>query len=412
MTQVGIILSPGHNTEVETLRELKKAGLSAKIFRWNEDSSQIARCKSFLIPGGFSYEDRGRAGLISAQNEIMELVSREAQKGKPVLGICNGAQGIVELSLVPGDEDQTKALALAKNKRVKEGHILGTGYYNEWVYIKRNVPKNRTPFTHLVSDKPYLVPVAHGEGRYTSIYPELEGFLSANQQVVFQYCDKDGKVIDEFPVNPNGAMLNAAAICNIEGNVLSIMPHPERGLTASLQEMFTSLKYHLEEKPTLVSFPKYKLETQDLKPAPYEAKGTEMLVEEIITDNEAYTLQNTLSKMLNKEVKVRRYTHYDIVNGDLEAIRESDLLYNPNKETEVKQAAVNPEDLALLVQYRDDFEGQSYTEQLSLHHHVPVASITKGSLWVIEGVDEETRQKIINSTLFYNINSQIAYEYL
>jgi phosphoribosylformylglycinamidine synthase len=412
MPQIGIITSPGHNTEIESLRELKRVGLDAKIFRWNEDPKQIAKCQSFMIPGGFSYEDRGRSGLISAQNPVMDQISKEAAKGKPVIGICNGAQGLVELKLVPGDEDNTKALALAKNKRIKDGHVLGTGYYNEWVYVKRVVDKARTPFTHLVSDKPYLVPVAHGEGRYTSVYHKMEHLLEENQQVVFKYCDAKGNISDEFPVNPNGAMLNAAAVCNAEGNVLSIMPHPERGIQATIFEMFSSLKHHLEESPKLVSFPKLKLEVEDLSPKPYAPLGEEMVIEEIITDNEAYTLSNTLQKLLGKEVKLKRYTHFDIKGGDLKELEKTGELFNSNKESVVKKVPRTDNDFALLVQYREDFEGQALVENLNEHYDAGVEKITKGTLWVFEGVDEETKQKIIDSTLFYNINSQVGYDYL
>jgi len=413
MTQVAIIVSPGHNTEVETLRELRKIGLDAKIYRWNEDPKEIRKAESFLIPGGFSYEDRGRAGLISAQNPIMQVIQEEADKGKPVIGICNGAQGLVELTAVPGDKDRTKALALAKNKRVKDGKILGTGYYNEWVYVKLNVEPSRTPFTHLVNNKPYAIPVAHGEGRYTTTYSELPDLLEQNHQVVFQYCDEKGQVDPHFPVNPNGAMLNAASICNPQGNVVSIMPHPERGLTAPVLDMFKSLKHHLENKIQLTSFPSYKLEPQDKAPQKYEPKGNELIIKEIITDNERYTLQNTLRKILNNpEIELERYTHYDIQGKITDEIHKTGELYNSNKEASVEKPQILLENLNLLIQYRLDSEGQSIQQNLKNHHGITLNGVTKGTLWIIKNVDEENRQKIIDSTLFYNINSQVAYEYI
>lgn len=418
MTDIAIITSPGHNTEIESYRELKRVGLDAKIFRWNEDATEIRNAKSFLIPGGFSYEDRGRAGLISAQNPVMQVVYEEAQKGKPVMGICNGAQALVEMKLVPGDTQNTKALALAKNKRVKDGEILGTGYYNVWVWLKRTVEKGRTPFTHFVEDKPYLVPIAHGEGRYSTIYPDLPQKLQDNEQIVFKYCDQDGNIVDEFPVNPNGALLNAASVCNPEGNVVSIMPHPERGRgPAPLLEMFASLKHHLEEQPKLFSFARYDLQEPAKDLANYELEGKELIIEEIITDNEAYTLENTLQKVLNnKDIKLKRYTHYEI-KGDLsdanfETIHESGELYNSNKEAAVENDVVVEDQFALLVRYREDFEGQSKCTNLQHHYDLPVAEIKKGTLWVFEGVDKSLMKDILDTGLFYNINSQVAYEYL
>jgi phosphoribosylformylglycinamidine synthase subunit PurQ / glutaminase len=414
MTQVAIIVSPGHNTEIETYRELLKVGLDTKIFRWNEDPAQILNAKSFLIPGGFSYEDRGRSGLISAQNPIMQAVKEQVLNGKPLIGICNGAQATVELALVPGDQDNTKALALAKNKREKDGEILGTGYYNTMVYLKRAVPANRTPYTLLVSDDPIPVPVAHGEGRYTTVYPELPQLLLDNQQVVFQYCTEQGQVVDEFPTNPNGAMLSAAAICNAQGNVLSIMPHPERGLVAPVADMFASLKKYLEEKPKLISFPAYKLSPQDQIPKSYTPEHTQLVVRETITDNEAYTLSNTLNKLLNKEIKLERFTHFEIEATDQEIakVRETGELYNSNKQEEYSSQIDESQDFALLVRYSDDFEGKSKQDHLNKHYQTTIKSLKKGTIWHFKNVDADTKQQILDTGLFYNINSQTAYEYL
>ncbi len=414
MTQIAIIVSPGHNTEVETYRELHRVGLDVKVFRWNEDPTQILAAESFLIPGGFSYEDRGRSGLISAQNPIMQKVKEQVLNGKPLIGICNGAQATIELALVPGDANNTKALALAKNKRVKNGEVLGTGYYNTWVYLKRAVPAERTPFTLLVPETPIRVPVAHGEGRYCTEYPELAKLLQDNQQIVFEYCTENGEVINEFPVNPNGAMLNAAAICNPQGNIVSIMPHPERGIIAPVTHMFSSLKKYLDEKPKLISFAPYTLTPLNTDPLKYEPVGTQMVVQETITDNEAYTLSNTLNKLLEKEIKLKRFAHFEIESPatDIEAVRKSGELYNSNKEEET-DPAVNPtSDFALLVRYREDSEGQSKMSHLNRHYNTSIANLKTGTIWLFKDVDAETKKQILDTGLFYNINSQIAYEYL
>jgi phosphoribosylformylglycinamidine synthase len=413
MTQVAIIVSPGHNTEIETYRELHRVGLDVQIFRWNEDPAKILAAESFLIPGGFSYEDRGRSGLISAQNPIMQSVKEQVLNGKPLIGICNGAQATVELGLVPGDSNHTKALALAKNKRIKDSEVLGTGYYNTMVHLKLSVPQNRTPFTLLVPEKPIAVPVAHGEGRYTTIYEELPQLLLDNQQVVFQYCTADGEVIDEFPTNPNGAILNAASICNAAGNVVSIMPHPERGIIAPVNHMFASLKKYLEEKPKLISFSSYELKEKNLVPAKYTPKSAELIVEETITDNEAYTLSNTLNKLLKKEIQLTRYTHFEIdaPAQDLEVIRNSGELYNSNKQQEVKPD-VSASDYTLLVSYIEDFEGKAKTDHLNRHYKTNINSIKKSTLWVFKNIDAETKQQILDTGLFFNPNSQDFYEYL
>jgi phosphoribosylformylglycinamidine synthase len=415
MTQVAIIVSPGHNTEIETYRELHRVGLDVQIYRWNEDPAKILAADSFLIPGGFSYEDRGRSGLISAQNPIMQQVKEQVLNGKPLIGICNGAQAVVELGLVPGDQENTKALALAKNKRVKDGQVIGTGYYNTWVHLKLAVPAERTPYTLLVPNHPIRVPVAHGEGRYSTIYPDLADQLEQNQQVVFQYCTQDGQVLPGFPTNPNGAMLNAASICNPQGNVVSIMPHPERGIIAPVTHMFASLKKYLEEKPKLVSFPAYKLTPIDTNPTQYtpQTSASQLIIQETITDNEAYTLNNTLNKLLKKEITLLRYNHFEIQASpqDLETAIKSGELYNSNKESEVTPKYTQGQDFALLVRYREDFEGFSKMTHLNKHYGTQLESMQKGTLWLFKNVDSETKQQILDTGLFYNPNSQIAHEF-
>ena len=415
MVQVAIITSPGHNTEIETYREFHRVGLDVKIFKWNDSPDEILKAESFVIPGGFSYEDRVRSGLISAQNPIMLKVKEQVLNGKPLIGICNGAQAVVEMALIPGDDADTKAIALSKNKRVRNGEVLGTGYYNTYVYIKRVVPQNRTPFTHLVSDQPILVPVAHGEGRYQTVYPELPELLINNEQIVFQYCDQYGNIDPEFPINPNGAMLNAASICNVTGNVLSIMPHPERGLIAPLTQMFASLKHHLETKPTLHSFPKYKLEPIPATLTSYETTNQELIIKETITDNEAYTLENTLRKVTgDNSIQVKRYTHYEIGTNstDLSTIHASGELYNSNKEEVVRLGELTVNDFVILVRYREDFEGQSKKEKLSRHYGFKLQSLTKGTLYHFKNISAETVDFILKTGILYNPNSQIAYEYL
>ena len=242
--KVAVILFPGSNCEQESKRAIESAGLFSEIVRWNE----IKRCKgfaAFILPGGWSYEDRVRAGAIASHEEIMEVIKEEAAKGKPVLGICNGAQILVESGLVPG----VPAGSLKSGKtfhhegRFKDGTLESwknkvqlalapnhnpfvSGYYCTWVNIKKASGK-KTPFTSSVDDVLPL-PVAHGEGRFVSSDRSMLKKLDDAGQAIFKYCTKEGNVIDEFPVNPNGSGNSIAAICNKTGNVMAMMPHPER----------------------------------------------------------------------------------------------------------------------------------------------------------------------------------------
>lgn len=221
MAHIAVVWFPGQNCEEETQRALEAVGLSATIVRWN-DSTKLSAYDGYVIPGGWSYEDRIRAGVIAAKDPVMELLKAETKKGKPLFGICNGAQIVVESGLIPGIHGTVK-LALAPNRNPKI-----TGYYCSWVRIKAEqhtsaascaIPKNAI----------LPLPVAHGEGRFVSNDPDLFSYLEKHNQIVFRYCDETGNAIDEFPINPNGATENIAGLCNREGNIVAFMPHPERG---------------------------------------------------------------------------------------------------------------------------------------------------------------------------------------
>jgi phosphoribosylformylglycinamidine synthase len=163
-----------------------------------EDS--IDDCDALILPGGFSYGDRLRAGVIAAQSPIVEAIKKKAEEGLPILGICNGFQILVEAGLLPG--------ALIKNVKLK--------FSCKW--LEMEVLNVNTPFTNLfrVNDK-ISIPIAHGEGRYVIGDDKLHD-LYENNQVVFKYKDQ----------NPNGSTEMIAAICNENGNVMGLMPHPER----------------------------------------------------------------------------------------------------------------------------------------------------------------------------------------
>ncbi len=253
---IAIIQFPGSNTERETLMACRRVGLNPVEFLWNDASESLSNFDGFIIVGGFAYEDRSRAGVIAALDPIMNQIKVEANKGKPVLGICNGAQILVESGLVPGLDSHRVGVALTDNKRVKGGHVVGVGYYNTWANLKMSVPPDRCAFTrHLNMDDFINIPLAHGEGRF--ILPEeLLNKMIANDQTVYRYCDDDGNVVDEFPTNPNGSMYNLAAVCNPAGNVMAMMPHPER--TKNGNSIFSSMKNFIENRnPTtnhLLSF--------------------------------------------------------------------------------------------------------------------------------------------------------------
>ena len=221
MKKVAVILFPGTNCENETALAVKSAGMDAEIFRWNDKVDKLKSYDGFVLPGGWSYEDRIRAGAIAAKDSVMQTIREQSKLGKPVLGICNGAQVLLETGLAPDINNHHQVeMALAPNINPKI-----QGYYCTWIYVK--IKKTDTAFTSLFEkDAVIPIPIAHGEGRYASADDEIIRKIKEN--MVFQYCDKEGNVLEKFPINPNGSVFNIAGISNKKGNVVSIMPHPER----------------------------------------------------------------------------------------------------------------------------------------------------------------------------------------
>jgi len=219
---VAIIQFPGVNCEYESAAAVRSVGFEAAIFRWNENPKLLNDCAGVILPGGFSYQDRIRAGVVAAKDRIMDTVSELASWGKPVLGICNGAQVLVESGLIPGIHWEKVDLALAPNIMADR-----EGYYCTWVHLRKE--ESACLWTRGYLDGAIIpIPIAHAEGRFVT---EDEGVLAEmkkNNQIALRYCDAWGVVAESFPVNPNGSADNIAGVSNKEGNVLAMMPHPER----------------------------------------------------------------------------------------------------------------------------------------------------------------------------------------
>lgn len=238
MSRIAVIMFPGSNCENETARAAEAVGIKTNIVRWN-DTAGLSSYDGYILPGGWSYEDRIRAGVISAKDPVMEIIRREAENGKVVLGICNGCQILVESGIIPGLKEKVQ-MALAPNI-----NPFISGFYCTWVKIK-NSSKKRTAFNlTMEQDKIISIPIAHAEGRFVTKDKVLMQRLIANDQLLFRYCDALGNIVDTFPINPNGSLTNMAGVCNEKGNVLAIMPHPER---ASWMRQVPGMHFKGEEK--------------------------------------------------------------------------------------------------------------------------------------------------------------------
>ena len=220
--RAAVLQFPGVNCEYESARALEAAGAEAEILRWNEAPERLAEFDLFLLPGGFSYQDRIRAGAVAAKEMILDGLHAQASRGKPVLGICNGAQVLVEAGFVPARGGSTAVdLALAPNRMPSR-----EGYFTDWCHL--TVEKAGPCWLAGLAGQVLPVPFAHGEGRFTSRRAGLVEELAAAGQIVLRYAGPEGEAPDGWPRNPNGSALDAAAVCNEAGNVVAMMPHPER----------------------------------------------------------------------------------------------------------------------------------------------------------------------------------------
>jgi phosphoribosylformylglycinamidine synthase subunit PurQ / glutaminase len=195
----------------------------AEVARWNLPMSRLAGYAAYVIPGGFSYQDRIRAGAVAARLGVLDLVGRRAAEGIPVLGICNGAQVLVEAGLVPGIEAGRLEVVLAPNRMPGRD-----GYFTRWVLLGKGAAASRCLFTKNLPDELLAIPMAHGEGRFATRDETVMRQLA--EFVALTYNAPSGEATADFPWNPNGSLHAAAGITNRAGNVLALMPHPERAL--------------------------------------------------------------------------------------------------------------------------------------------------------------------------------------
>ncbi len=413
--RIGIVQFPGSNCERETMLAVKRAGMVPIPFLWNESREKLRLLDGYIIVGGFSYEDRSRAGIIAALDPVMQEIKTQSETGKPVLGICNGAQILVETGLVPGLENNKLGMVLAENKRVVDGKVLGTGYYNAWINMRLSDDYQRNAFTKYLTPKDILrIPVAHGEGRFVMSEALLQEIKQQGQHV-FQYCDVQGKIDENFPVNPNGSLHNIAAISNKAGNIMAIMPHPERTLAGD--PIFQAMRDFIAENRSQNTIPLYYY-PRKTKMNSYQkpAQVDECLVKLLITDNHALTVQNTLQQ-LGMDVMVKRYTHWEIAcetHEAVEKIKASGVLFNDRKEAEILPNEVKSS-ATFLVRAKEDWMGQKQQQTLKDHYQIPgLERISHGILWYFfskNGNIADFIPNILQTNIIYNSYAHDCYQY-
>ena len=208
-----VVVFPGSNCDHDAYHAAKHVLGQDAAFVWHKETD-LQDADAVILPGGFSYGDYLRTGAIARFAPVMRSVFAFADAGGPVLGICNGFQILLEAGLLEG--------AMLRNRRLK--------FLCQQVHVR--VERTDTPFTSACRAGQVLqMPIAHGEGNYFAP-PDVLARLEANGQIVFRYTDPNGRTTDE--ANPNGSISSIAGICNARGNVVGLMPHPERACEASL----------------------------------------------------------------------------------------------------------------------------------------------------------------------------------
>lgn len=203
----GVVVFPGSNCDHDCYWALKHLFNQQVDYIWHKETN-LQGYDCLILPGGFSYGDYLRTGAIARFSKVILAVEKFANRGGIILGICNGFQILLEAGFLPG--------AMLRNENLN--------FICKYVTIR--VENEQTPFTNLTSkDRVLNIPIAHMDGNYYADKATLEE-LNKNNQVIFRYSTKDGRCPPD--ANPNGSLDNIAGICNRQGNILGMMPHPER----------------------------------------------------------------------------------------------------------------------------------------------------------------------------------------
>ncbi len=396
--RIAIIQFPGSTCTRETSLAVARAGMIPVLFLWNEPISNLEDFAGYVLVGGFSYEDRSRAGIIAALHPIIADLKQQSERGKPLLGICNGAQILVESGLVPGLINYQLAMALTTNKRMLDAKVLGTGFYNAWTSICLTKEPPQSVFTRkLKANQPLNIPIAHGEGRF-QLSDELWTVLQQEGCISFHYCNDKGLIEDKFPVNPNGSAYNLAAISNAAGNVLAMMPHPERSQEGDI--IFQSMRDYIAEgspfsfKAITYSHPFY---LPSIYHCPAQAK--ELIIAPLTTDNQALTVEKVVQAQGIK-ISLKRYTHWEIHGSanSFSQIVQSSILYNSNKEQWIKNYQNIKSHIAFLIQAQEDLMGEQKRQQIQQSLGLDVPGLKHSILWLVD-CDEENPEEVIDYLL-------------
>ncbi|MDR3049856.1 MAG: phosphoribosylformylglycinamidine synthase I [Elusimicrobiota bacterium] len=243
--KVLIFRAAGTNCDYETQSAFEECGAVVDKIHINAvigNKSKLSDYDIFVFPGGFSYGDDIASGKILAnevKNKLGDILRKFALSGKPIIGICNGFQVLVKMGILPDPDIFEQSATLSNNDSNK--------FECRWIYLKTKNSVQKETVCIWTKNLPDIInlPIAHGEGKFIPKYKKAIDDLKKNNQIALRYCDKDGNM-PSYPFDPNGSVEQIAGICNKKGNVLGLMPHPERFVFAvqhPLKESMDGGKY-------------------------------------------------------------------------------------------------------------------------------------------------------------------------
>lgn len=320
---------PGSNGEVDNIRTLKRCGFDCFVFRWNDSLEKLKDVDGYFFGAGFSYEDRGRSGMVAARDPLFKFMAGEAERGKVIVGNCNGAQVLIESGLIPlGDGLK---MCLARNAIRGDGNAWRSpGFLNEWVWITPVCKPDRCATSNWKGTM--HIPIAHGEGRFVTRDPDLIAQLKKDDQIAFAYCTESGEISADPPVTPNGSTMGIAGICNKAGNVVGMMPHPER--TPLGDPYFVSVRKWIEShtslKKTGAGLPTRGL-NRDVSVPHRDPMPFEIFIDTIITNNEERTVEQA-ARRIEPAVRLKQYKFVGLKEDRVRELLSSLSFFNPHKE--------------------------------------------------------------------------------
>ncbi len=415
MIRFAVIVFPGTTGENEAVRAFRQSGMEAETVLWNDagmlEGSHSDDFDGYCLAGGMSFGDRGRGGVIAAQQPIIEVIRKGASKGKVVLGMGNGAEILVESGLIPGYDNGALACAVAEASPMD-------GATGGWCSLRSMAPKNRSAFNRFAGG--LKLPIAQPRKRFVFGDVRVLEVVKRNSQIVFLFGEQ-GKGSAASPMDAE----SIAALCNPAGNVLAILPNPAQDPQGGDNPIFQSIRDWIEAR-SRSGYPSLGSRQSIEAIRPFEPADIEIIVRPKSIDNEKKTVESAL-RARGFKANLKRYTYWSAklrpaMDGieSAEKILESRELANPNKDwvyvrtggrfyQYVERKGLQPIELNpagwLVVCERGNPTGMEMVKKIQKVSANEVESMNYGILWEVENAEEKAVYDIIRTKILYNQNS-------